>query len=847
MRRLLAALVNGHRRHPAQSLLLIAGLALSVAVVVAIDLTIVSARDAFGRSQRLLSGQASHQVRSEAGDIDQGLYARIRQEFDLRQAAPVIEGSVRELGSGQRLRVLGVDPIAEAAFRPWLLRGLGAARSSSQAGALPALLGRPDAVLLSAPLAERFGLDAGDTLRLRTRGERVALTVAGVIPAQLAPQGSEDLLLLDIAAAQALLAMPGRLSRIDLNPGADPDRDGGLTERLAAALPAGVSLVAGAERDAGLAQISRAFETNLRALSLLALLVGVFLVFQTLSFLSLRRRGLIGLWRALGVSRGELARLFLSEAAALGALAGLVGIGLGLWLAGALLESVARTYNDLYFRVTIADITVSPWVLSKAMTLAVLGALVAVALPLRDALRVPPLANLRQLPQAGLSARRIRRGLWPALALLAAGGLMLRFGPPDLAFAFMAIFVMLSAALGLIPWCALTLLDGVQRWAGSRLAVLPSLLLSSVRFSLGRTGIALAALTLAIATLIGMSSMIHSFRLSVSAWVERSLRADLYVSAEDGAALPDDLIGRIAGLPGVDALSQSRRRSLMTDAGPLTVLGLDLPRAGFDGYTLLQGDPARAWEQFRAGEVFVSEPLANRLRLGVGDNLRLPAAGGEVGLPIAGVYRDYASAQGVAALALDRYRALYDDPAVNALGVYAEPSRLAQLEAAIASLLAGHDGIDLVSAASIRDRTMQVFARTFAVTDLLRLLAALIAVVAVLGALLALQIERLREHALLRALGLDAAQMARLQLGQAGLLGLLAALLALPLGAAMAWLLIEVINRRAFGWSMALELPSGQIAVAVALAVISALIAGWLPARRAARLRLASTLREQPL
>ncbi|TXK65988.1 FtsX-like permease family protein [Alkalisalibacterium limincola] len=846
MGRLWRSLFNAHRQHPSQALLVLAGLALSIAVVVAIDLTIASARSAFELSRQALGGQASHQLLAEGGFVAESDYARLKLAHDLRQAAPVLEGSAVVADGERRVQVLGVDPVAEAGVRPWVGQALGApgggADGDAGGGALPRLLGRADVAMLPEALAIALGVGEGDVLTLRSGGKSTRLEVVAVLPAGRTPQGAEDLVLMDIPAAQRVLGRPGQLSRVDLVV------DDAGAARLAAALPVGLEVAATLERDAALGAISAAFETNLRALSLLALLVGVFLVFQTLGFMALRRRGLIGLWRAMGVSRGELARLFLAEALLLGLVAGLMGMALGVLIAGQLLETVTRTYNDLYYRVAVGQLALSPGVFLKAGLLALGGALVGAAWPLRDALAVPPLANLRRAGQALSTARRVRRGLWPALGLMLVAALVLWLAPPTLGVAFVAIFAMLMAALGLVPALALGLLVFAERVLGPRLPVLGRLLISGTRLGLDRTGIALAALALAIATLIGMSTMIHSFREGVSDWISLSLQADLYLShpsGEDG--LPSGLPERLLAIDGVEALTLNRRRSVMAEDGPMAVLAVDMPARGIDGYDFVEGSPEAAWAGFQAGELLVSEPLATRLGLAVGDRFALPTPGGPVSRRVAAVYRDYTSSQGVATLSRAQYLQLYDDPRINAIGVYAEAGRAEALAVAVRAEVGSGEGVSLVTAEAIREETLRVFQRTFAVTDLLRLLAGVIAVVAVLGALLALQLERLREVVLMRAIGVGAAALARLQLWQAMLLGALAGVLAIPLGVMLAALLIRVINRRSFGWSMPLELPLGQIAFAVGLALAASLVAGLLPARRAARMPLAPTLREQAL
>jgi putative ABC transport system permease protein len=270
---------------------------------------------------------------------------------------------------------------------------------------------------------------------------------------------------------------------------------------------------------------------------------------------------------------------------------------------------------------------------------------------------------------------------------------------------------------------------------------------------------------------------------------------------------------------------------------------MQLPPRGRAGFEILAGDADSLWTAFEAGDALISEPLATRLRLGVGDALSLPTAQGARDFRIAAIYRDYSSPQGVVTLALPHYRRAFADEAVGALGLYAEAEDAAALATTLRGWAKDDPTLQVVTAAEIRAVSLEVFARTFAITDVLRFLAGLIAVVAVLGALSALAIERQREFALLRAIGLTPAQLQRLQLLQGGALGLLAGVCALPLGLGLAVLLIEVINRRSFGWSMRLDLPWGQILTALAVSTLAALLAAWWPARRAVGASLVKQLR----
>ena len=840
LRRLLLALYQGHRRAPGQALLMLLGLSLSVAVVVAIDVSINSAQSAFADARRALSGAATHQIISDADPVPQSLLAELRKQ-GLRRSAPVIDLEAIHAADGRRLRLFGIDPMSELQMRPWLSGDAG--NTDIESPGFRQLIGDVDGALIAAGMARQLGLAAGSTLNVRVDGHDLAFVVRGLMADEALPEAARDWIILDLAAAQRALGSNG-YSRIDLQ------IDQVTAESIARTLPAGLRLLATTEQDTQLASMSRAFEINLKALSLLAMLVGLFVVFQTLSFLTLRRGAMIGLWRALGVGRRLLAALLLAEAALTGLIAALIGMALGILLGRLLLLGIDGTYAELYGRGASGGLSISPWLLAKAAGLSMLGALFAVALPLLDVLRLSTLSALGRARSSALEdnpqTRRVRGLALPALLLFALGVALLKLGPENLSNAFVALFICLIAALGLVPWLAYGVLLGLERVLGQA-RVLPQWLLAGSRRGLGRTGIALAALSLAIATVIGMSSMIHSFRSAVSQWIDRSLQADVYVSARGRGALPPDLIETAAALPGVRQLSQTRRSQRMLDSGPIDVVGLSLPIEARDGFDWIAADPDMVWQQFAAGEALISEPLATRLKLQLGDSLDLPGAEGLAPVRVAAIYRDYASSQGVLTLALDHYQSRFADMAVGAIGLYADADSVAALTRNLEALSADQPGVQVVSAESIRERTLAVFARTFAVTDLLRLLAGLIAVVAVVGALSALAIERQREFALLRSLGLSGSSLLRLQWLQASLLGLMAGLLALPIGIGLAVLLIDVINRRSFGWSMQLQLPWDQLLTAIGVAVVSAMLAGTLPARTQRRKTLAQQLRESPL
>lgn len=828
MNRLIARI--GHadlRQHPLQTGLAMLGVAIAVAVVVAVDLANHSAREAMRVSLESVTGSATHQIVAGPQGVDERVYTRLRTELGIRRAAPVVQGGVVEAGEGGRsLTLLGVDAFAEGPFE----RPLGAAGDLGDA--FNPLMLRDDAVVVGAQEAERLGVEAGGTLELRINGVRKTVTVVAVVddPADQ----SRGLLLTDIAAAQNLLDQFGRLDRIDLIvPGAQASA---LSERLGE----GVRVVPAAASAASVLEMSRAFQINLTALSLLAVVVGAFLVFNTLSFLGVRRRPSIGVLRAMGVQRGEIRAQMIGDALLIGAVGTLAGLALGFALAHGLVGLVLQTVNDVYFARAAGELVLSPWSLGAGIAVGLVGSVVAALAPAQDAAATPPRAALSRADLEQRARRLARRGGWSGVGVVLAGALVI-VASDGLVPAFVGLFALILGSAFLAPAIILgigALLRGLTR--GRPIA---GLIVEGAVASLSRTGVAVAALSVAVAAVIGVAVMIASFRGSVIDWLEGSLAADFYISAP--AALSDAQADRLAAVGGVDFVSRSQWTDLATDDGPVTLWALGLP--GGQSPQIQTQAPARepALDAFEADRaVLVSEPFAARRSLAPGDSLSLPVGGATVAFEVAGIYRDYASPTGAVLMRRELYQSLYNDPGLAGIGVHATPAGdrdtlINRLESA----LSGVPGARVTDNAAVFEQSLRIFDRTFAITEVLRWLAGLVAFVGVISALMALQLDRLREFAVLRAVGLSRGGLAGVITGQSGLLGLIAGLWAVPLGVALAALLVFVINRRAFGWTMGFELQAGPVFEGVLLAVIAALLATGYPAWRATRLRIAAALK----
>ena len=831
-------------RRPLHTGLMVLGVALGVSVVVAIDLANSAARRGFVRSAEAVAGRATHQVRGGSAGLPQEVYRQLRVEHGVRPSAPVVEGVVLAPDLGrQPLRVLGVDPLAEAPFRGHL----GAGQLADPA--FGALLTDPAAVIVGAAFAERHGLAPGSSLRVLAGDRRETLRVLGVVE-NADPESRralDALLLLDVGAAQRLLGMPGRISHVDLIL-ADSD-----TAALAAWLPAGARVVRASEQAETVEQLTAAFELNLVALSLLALVVGMFLVYNTVLFSVVQRRAVFGTLRALGTTPGQLFRMILCETLLCAALGSVLGVGLGYVLGQSAVRLVTRTINDLYYVVSVSGAPLTFETSVKGVATGLGAALLAALGPALEAARVEPLTALR--PSTFESrARRLMPGLALAgFAVSAFGAAGLVLATRSLLASFAALFAVVLGIALVAPAFTVGLMKLSRPAAARLLGPVGRLATGSVARAVSRTGVAVAALMVAVSVTIGVSVMIASFRSTVVNWLELTLQADIYVSppspggARNAVPLSADVPALVAAVPGVAEVETVRLVLVPSPLGEVRLAVTEGTRERSASlYRFSEGSPRDTWARVREGAVLVSEPFAFRHRIPAhGAAVTLQTDRGLQRFPVAGIYYDYASEQGTVLMVRGVYERYWDDRARSSVAAYVAPGRDPGAVTDAVRRAVGGRALQVVENRALRGAALRVFDRTFAVTEALRVLAVVVAFIGVWSALLSLQVERTRELGTLLALGLLPRQLWGLTLLETGLIGLAAGLLSLPTGVALAVILIEVINVRSFGWTMQLELPPLVLAQALALSVVAALLAGVYPVLRLQRLSVAAALRQE--
>jgi len=807
-------------REPGQGALLILSLALGVAVVVAVDLVNAASRTAMASASAQLQGASTHRIEGPGGSLSLDAYGALRRawragtllegDVPVTGFAPLLEGRLT-LPDGSPLRLLGIDP-----FSSLRQEGVGSTQTLSWAQ----FLTTPGAALLSPSVGPE--LAPGDRLSLPGAA---ALTVLGRLPG--AEADALALAVVDLATAQEWLGATDRLSRVELVLPEAPPRSvlrRGLERlfpglllpeatpevRLAPALRAaypGLALRSQRETELALGGLASAFQLNLAAMGLLALVVGLYLLYGALAYSVRRRLESFGRFRALGVAPAALQRHVLQEAMIFAGLGALLGLLLGRLLAGGLLGLVSATLEGLYDQVAIGALPLD-WVpYGKGLVLALGGGL-AVAWPLaREAGRAP------LLPRAGRPPAQTggRTGLAFALGLSLLALALLKMPSGYLGALLALAAILLAGAQGVGPVSA-WLLRGLNRLAAP-LPLRLRLPLREASRGLGRAQLALAALVVALATAVGMTIMVTSFRLTVADWLEDRLDAPVLAR---GPAL-GEARGRLE-----EALEAARRDGVASGW---------VWRQSVDDW--LEGQPVRVILLEAVGReapaLRLSEPLARQLGRTEGGALswsgRLPGAEA-----LAPYYRSYGGGR----LELEMPRALWQGPEPTGrpwgLAVYGAPEALLpRLQAALPR------SAELLAQGPVKARALVIFDRTFRVTAVLQTIAGVVAGVGLLSAFAALALDRRQQLSALRILGAPGPFAARQLLLEAGLLAGVAGVLALPLGALAAWILCDAVNLRAFHWTLTLHWPPPAFLEALFLALGAGLLAALGPALQAWR------------
>lgn len=849
MRPLSRFVYRGWLSRPGRTLLAIGGVALGVAVLLAVRTANFSAIEAFGRTLEMVAGRADIEVFAEGdGSFDGREFARFTRMPGVRSAAPVytLAGQVGDSLRGARL--LGVDMARDSQMRPWY-----SAELRAQDDYL-APFTESRSVLMTPALAQELGFEKGDRFLFHHAGIIDTLTLLGLLRGEdVSIAQTRDIMVMDLPRAWELEGHKGRLHRIDLllKPGIDVNQ---AAEAIRASLPPGMRAeVAGWKRPQAKKMLA-SFRLNLTALAFVALLVAGFLVFQTVATTALERRKHAGVLRSIGASRGFIRRMFLLEGLWLGIAGSLVGIPLGLLLARGAVDAVTRTVQSVYLLETTAHLFVT-W--ETILSSALLGIVVSLGSvwPLAvEASRVPPRESMsRQVLEDRMRPRKL--ALVGALILLTAA-ILTRYPiqaiPIHSGYATSALYI-LGVAL-VTPWLLGVLHRLINMLIGWRLGSALRLGLSVLVRSRHRITPAIAALATAVAMWLSVDMMVRSFRQTVDTWVQGTITADLIITTEGGMSvrkdvlLPLETFTNLQGAPGIEDVDHFRTARVPYKELPTTIAMVDMGsvdrqqrlhyaetiRGESPTEPIVRGEPA----------CLITEPLAFRADLSPGDTIHFPTPSGPAALRITGVFYDYSSDAGMILVDRPWFIEKWQDDRIESIAVYIPDSlSLAEGRQAIRRALPPDVQVEIFTNNELRSSVLETFDNTFAITYALEAVAIMVALLAVGGGMASLVAERRRELAILRSMGGSKAQLMKRVLFESGLIGAIGWGLGSMLGVVLSIVLTFVVNRYSFGWSLALIIPWGQIALSGGLMVAAALLAGAIPAIHASRIPVAQGVR----
>ncbi|MEA2164733.1 MAG: putative transport system permease protein [Thermoanaerobaculia bacterium] len=911
-------------REPMRTVLTILGIAVGVAVVVAIALSNQSALRAFSESVDAVAGRANYQIVSDAGLSEDVL--RALQPFWPQgvRFAPVIDAEgVVDLPSERRrpggwpggvsppteqipVRLLGVDLLSDLHFRDY--RYASVVTSNQESAATYLSLFSNDSVVVPASFAREHALRLGSPLVLNIQGVRRTMIVRGLLEAHgPATAFNGAIVIADIAVVQPAFGLEGKLTRIDL---IVPDES--LVAPIMRVIPASARLERPARRNQRVEKMLRAFRVNLFALAGVALLVGMFLVYNTVLISILRRRKDVGVLKTLGTSATQIFGAFILEGLAFGVVGSIAGVALGRGLAWMILKLIGQTVNALYVSSAPQAIELTPAIVAAGVAVGTILSLLSAIQPSIEAAQVRPglllsgvvrrsysFAQPSHPPSAPFgSLRSLRAGSSPpqeawgrkaldgedarerwtgreaarekttahgthttqiviAIVCFIVAALLSRLpawnGIAVAGYAAVLFVVAgFSALAALIVTSASRLLRAPYRAAFGIVGELAS---ASIPASLRRTSIAAAALSLAIGMMVAVALMVGSFRETVRVWVDQTVSSDLWLrpskglSNADSSAFPNAISNDLANVPFVAAFDRARARGVLYGDAVVTLASGDFAVAARYG-DLPMIAPRKSSEALQnaiaKSGVVVSESLSLKYEKGVGDEIALTTIHGRRSFPITGVYRDYSNDRGVVAMDRALYVRSYDDDAINTIVVYLKPgidrdTARRNLE----SILGPKYHAFAVTNGEIRGEVMRIFDQTFLITYALLAVAIVVAVLGVINTLAALILERKRELALLRVLGMTIAQVRRMLVLESSVLGLTSTAAGLAMGYVLSWILIYVINKQSFGWTIAFHTPVRLIAASLAVTFVASLVAGLVPSRLARRIDLAMAMKAE--
>lgn len=813
MRSVIRSFLRHLARRKSLSVLQLLGIAFGVAAAVGMTLASRSALQSLVGAIDFLRGGTTHTIERPAGAMEEKTLAGIMADPAVKYFAPVIDRRV-EIARGQEVRIIGIDPFLDRQVRSITAQIAVERDKDVLEGPFSSFLFDPVAVLVDENIARSLRLEP-DTLFETTKGFFRAVHI-------FPNPSDEPLIIIDIGHAQKLFDMEGRIDRVDLI----------ITEEnsFRARWEKNFRVESNRQHDETLSALLRAFRLNLQALSLFALFVGIFLIYNTAMFAVVSRRRDAGILLSIGASRREIAVAFIIEVLFLGAAGGAFGGVLGYVLSGLLVTVVGDTISSLYVSLRPSVLPWSFWNLAGGIFLGVAASIVGSVPPLIELSRVEPIKALRgRAPSRGAPSRMRAIALFGCASMISATVLFL-FSPLHVYVGFAGAFAFLLGSALFSGFVIVALVPIMKCFFSSVMGLSGKVAIGSIRENLGRTSVAIAAFMVALSMSIGMSSMIDSFRESLVWWMNGQLRGELYISAKGQAEVPGDLYEEFKSIPGIGGIDVFRNVRITFRDKPAYITSIDasvLQRYGRFGW--FEGG-SENWEPVKRGSVIVSESFSRRFNIGKGDRITIQSVDGPVSLPVTAVFYDYTTEHGLIMMDRSTYLRLFHDRTINSLGIFIDKEAPEQQKLMDKiRLKASARGLPVTTRDELHEKILSLFDSTFAVTRSMRLLAVVVAFFGITGALMTLFVERQKEFGIYRSLGFTTGQVAFMALIESIGMGLISFLMSTIVGTGFALVLIKIINLESFNWTIFYHFTIQPYFVTMLTALAASIAASFYP------------------
>ncbi len=848
----IALVIRPLYKDPFRTAVTILGVAIGVSVFLSVQLANRQTLNSFKESIDLVLGRADATVHADGMPFDEMTFKSLNSLRKLIKPYPVIEAKAVETKSGEIVEILGTDLLQDSGVRDFSLK----TTQKNLNGLVPLILD-PTGIILPEKFIPETSFEPGDKISFTINGKKTLLNVTAVLENKgIAKALNGNFALMDIAAAQNVFEKIGKLDRIDIEFLEDKSFEF-YRDKISAILPNYLRVDRPERKNQQVEKMLRAFQYNLSALSFVALLVALYLIYNMVALSVVRRRVEIGTLRALGSSPFSIAAIFFLEAGIIGAIGSVLGIVLGYYLAEFSLNAVSMTINALYVSNNAGE---AKFLFSEAIPYFFLGvglSFFSALLPAIEAAMASPTQVMRR-GSYDLKIFRGNKSLNYAATVILICAVLFAFLPPIDQFPFFGFFSVFLLILGCSLFSPSLLLIArnklrtqLQRYFGGE-GLLACLNLTQ---NVGRNSIAVSSLAIAFMMIISMSIMVHSFRQTVVVWIGQTLKADLFIRPASGRNIDyqntfsPKKAEKLKPIPGIAAVDLFRAINHSYNNLPIIIASGDFSIVSrFGNLVIKSGMKSKnlGAAMVNQNRAIVSEAFSLKHEIQAGDTINLNTPKGPLNLEIVAVYYDYSQERGYIVIDRTTFLNYYEDSLINSIVVYLENKKeLPNIRKEIVKRIAQDQNVIVRTNGELKKEVLRIFDNTFAITYSLEIVAIFVAVLGLFNTLLSLVLERQREIGILRFIGAFKQQVKKIVLIEAGILGFIGSAIGLGAGIVVSYLLIYVINKQSFGWTIQVHFPISFIFVMLISFWSASVIAGWYPSRTAANLNAMNAVRTE--